>query len=53
MLRRILGFKRGEVTGGRRKLQNEQISNLFSVPNIIRMIKLKGMTWVGIACMGR
>jgi hypothetical protein len=39
MLRRIFGPKRAEVTGGWRKLHNEELRNLNSSPSIIRMIK--------------
>jgi hypothetical protein len=39
MLRRIFGPKRDEVTGKWRKLHNEELYNVFSSPNIIRMIK--------------
>jgi hypothetical protein len=38
-LRRIFGPKRDEVTGGWRKLHNEELHNLYSSPNIIRMMK--------------
>jgi hypothetical protein len=38
-LRRIFGPKRDEVTGDWRKLHNEELHNLYSWPNIIRMIK--------------
>jgi hypothetical protein len=41
VLRRILGPKRDEVTGGRRKLHNEELHNLYSSPSIIRMIKMR------------
>jgi hypothetical protein len=41
MLRRIFGPKRDEVIGGWRKLHNEELHNLYSPPNIIRMIKIK------------
>jgi hypothetical protein len=47
MLRRIFGPKRGEVTGGWRKLHNEELHNLYSSPSIIRMMKSKGMRWAG------
>jgi hypothetical protein len=43
VLRRIFGPKRGEVTGGWRKLHNEEIHNSYSLPDIIRMIKSKRM----------
>jgi hypothetical protein len=45
VLRRIFGPKKDEVTGGWRKLHNEELHNLSSSPNIhvIRMMKSKGM----------
>jgi hypothetical protein len=39
VLRRIFGPKRDEVTGGWRKLRNEELRNLCSSPSIIRVIK--------------
>jgi hypothetical protein len=39
VLRRIFGRKREEVTGDWRRLHNEERHNLYSSPNIIRMIK--------------
>jgi hypothetical protein len=45
MLRRIFGSKRDEVTGGWRKLHNEELHNLYSSPSIIRMIKSRRMRW--------
>jgi hypothetical protein len=39
VLRRIFGLKRDEVTVGWRKLHNEEFCNLYSSPNIIRMMK--------------
>jgi hypothetical protein len=36
VLRTVLGHKREEVTGGGRKLHNEELHNLYSSPNIIR-----------------
>jgi hypothetical protein len=47
VLRRIFGPKRDEVMGNWRKLHNEELHNLYSSPNIIRMIKSKRMRWVG------
>jgi hypothetical protein len=35
------------VTGGWRKLHNEELHNLYSSPSIIRMIKSKRMRWAG------
>jgi hypothetical protein len=45
VLRRISGPKRDEVTGDWRKLHNEELHNLYSSPNIIRMIKSRRMRW--------
>jgi hypothetical protein len=36
---RIFGPRRDEVTGGRGKLHDEELHNLFSLPGIIRMFK--------------
>jgi hypothetical protein len=46
VLRRILGPKRDEVTGERRKLHNEELHDLYSSPSIMRVIKLR-MRWAG------
>jgi hypothetical protein len=54
VLRRIFGPKRDEVTGGWRKLHNEELHDLYSSSSIIRMIKSRRMKWVGhVARMGR
>jgi hypothetical protein len=47
VLRRIFGPKRDEVTGGWRKLHNEELHNLYASPSIIRMIKSRKMRWAG------
>jgi hypothetical protein len=47
VLRRIFGPTRDEVTGDWRKLHNEELHNLYSSPNIIRMIKSRRMSWAG------
>jgi hypothetical protein len=47
VLRRIFGPKRDEVTGDLRKLHNEELHNLYSSPNIIRMIKSRRMRLAG------
>jgi hypothetical protein len=53
VLRRIFGPKRDDVTGDWRKLHNEELHNLYSSPNIIRMIKSRRMRWAGhLARMG-
>jgi hypothetical protein len=53
VLRRIYGPKRDDVTGDWRKLHNEELHNLYSSPNIIRIIKARRMRWAGhVARMG-
>jgi hypothetical protein len=53
VLRRIFGPKRNEVTGDWRKLHNEELHNLYSSPNIIRMMKSRWVRWTGyVARMG-
>jgi hypothetical protein len=47
VLRRIFGAKRDEVTGGWRKLHNEELHNLYSPPSTIRMMKSRRMRWAG------
>jgi hypothetical protein len=47
VLRRIFGPKRDEVTGGWRKLHNEEFHNFYSSPGRIRMIKSRGIRWAG------
>jgi hypothetical protein len=47
VIRRIFGPKRDEVTGGWRKLHNEELHNLYSSPSIISMIKSRRMKWEG------
>jgi hypothetical protein len=45
MLRRIFGPKRNEVTRDWVELHNEELCDLYSSPIIIRVIKLRRMTW--------
>jgi hypothetical protein len=53
VLRRIFGPKKDEITGGWRKLRNVDLHNLYSWPNIIRMIKSRRMRWEShVTCMG-
>jgi hypothetical protein len=53
VMRRIFGPKRDRVTGGWRKLHNEELHNLYSSPSIIRIIKSRRMRWEGhVARMG-
>jgi len=50
---RIFGPKRDEVTGKLRKVHNEELNDVYSSPNIIRVIKLRRMRWEGhVARMG-
>jgi hypothetical protein len=50
---RIFGLKRDEVTGGWRKLHNEELHDLYTSPNTIGMIKSRKMRWAGyVARMG-
>jgi len=52
-LRIMFGPKRGEVTREWRKLSNEVLNDLYSSPNIVRVIKSKRMRWVvHVACIG-
>jgi hypothetical protein len=44
-LLRIFWLKTDEVTGGWRKLHNEELGNLYSSQSVIKMIKLSRMTW--------
>jgi hypothetical protein len=41
---RIFGLKIDEATGGWRKLHNEELHNLYSLPSIMRMIKSRRMS---------
>jgi hypothetical protein len=53
VFRRIFGPKRDEVTGGWRKLHNEELYGLYSSPSIVRVIKARRMRWAGhVARMG-
>ena len=53
VLRRIFGPRRDEVMGEWRRLHNEELNDLYSSPNIVRVIKLRRMRWAGyVARMG-
>jgi hypothetical protein len=47
VLRRIFVTKRDGVTGGWRKLHNEELHDLYSLPSIIGVITSKRMNWEG------
>jgi hypothetical protein len=54
VLRRIFGPKRDEATGEWRRLHNEELNDLYSSPNSIRVTKSRRMRWAGhVARMGR
>ena len=53
VLRKVFGPKSDEVTGEWRKLHNEEMNDLYSLPNIVRVVKLRRMRWAGhVARMG-
>jgi len=53
LLRRVFGPKRDEVIGEWRKLHNEELSDLYSLPNVLRVVKWTRMRWAGhVARMG-
>jgi hypothetical protein len=47
VLRKIFGPKRDEVMGGWRELLNKDLHDLYSSPNLIRIIKFNKMRWAG------
>jgi len=47
VLRRIFGPRRHKVTGEWRRLHNEELNDLYSSPNIVRVLKLKRMRLAG------
>jgi len=54
VLRRVFGPKRDEVTGEWRKLHNEELNDLYSLPNIVRVVKSRRIGWAGhVALMGQ
>jgi len=54
VLRRIFGPKRVKVTGEWRKLHNEELNDLYCLPNIIRVVKSRSMRCDGhVARMGK
>jgi hypothetical protein len=53
VLRRVFGPKRDEVTGKWTKLHNEELNDLYSLPNIVRVVKSRRIRWAEhVARMG-
>ena len=53
VFRRVFGPNRDEVTGEWRKLHNKELRDLYSLPNIVRVVKSRRIRWVGhVAHMG-
>jgi hypothetical protein len=53
VLRRVFGPRRDEVTGEWRRLHNEERNDLYSLSNIMRVVKSRRMRWAGrVAHMG-
>jgi len=54
VLRKVFGPKRDEVKGEWRKLHNKELNDLYSLPNIVWMVKSRRMRWAGhVARMGK
>ena len=47
MLKKVFGPKRDDVIAEWRKLHNEELSDLYSLPNILRVVKSRRMRWAG------
>jgi hypothetical protein len=53
VLRGVFGPKKDEVTGEWKKLHNEKLNDLLSLPKMVRVVKSRQMKWAGhVACMG-
>jgi hypothetical protein len=54
VLRRIFGHRREEVAGDSRRLHNEKLHNVYTSPNIIRVINSRRVKWMEhVARVGR
>ena len=54
VLRRVFGPKKVEVTWEWRKLHNEEVNDVYSLPNIVRVVKSRRMCWAGhVARIGK
>jgi hypothetical protein len=53
VLRKIFGSKTDEVTGEWRRLHNEELNDLYSSPNTIRVIKPRRTEWAGHVALMR
>jgi len=52
VFRSVFGPKRDEETDEWRKLHNEVLRELYSLPNTVRVVKSRRMRWAGyVACM--
>jgi hypothetical protein len=52
MWQRLAGPRREKITGDWRKCHNDEFHNLYSLPNIVRVIRSKRTRWMGyVACM--
>jgi len=47
VLRKVFGPKRDEVTGEWRKMHNEELNDMYSLPNIVQVVKSRRMRWAG------
>jgi hypothetical protein len=47
VVRRVYGPKRDKLTGEWRKLHNEELNDLYSLPKIVRVVKSRRMRWAG------
>ena len=47
VLRKIFGPKRDDQTGERRRLHNSELHDLNGKPDIMRIVKSRGLRWAG------